>query len=218
MLFFSFIVHRSFCSLVHPSTHIPTKQSKASETAWSPSHPKILNPFERLRPLDLPNEDMASSNSTPNEPSNPAFTRPLKSSVERMQMELDDQNADSSLSTANRSIHLPVEKQRGLSEVIRKRNSRFKVEDYKRSFQRSNTFDEQQCDYYRPMTTSKSDQTLTAACAENPVSSPVGAQSPQPAKRLTKTKSFDIPIDIEREPDQRTPTSAERPIGEKTNE
>ena len=135
-----------------------------------------------------------------------------------MQMELDDQNADSSLSTANRSIHLPVEKQRGLSEVIRKRNSRFKVEDYKRSFQRSNTFDEQQCDYYRPMTTSKSDQALLATSAIDLTSPPAATRSPKPAKRLTKTKSFDIPIEIEQEHDQRTPTSAELPNNAKTNE
>jgi len=54
-----------------------------------------------------------------------------------------DENNDSSTST-NRSIHLPVEKQRGLSEIIRKRNSKSKVEDYKRSIQKSNTFDDQQ--------------------------------------------------------------------------
>lgn len=210
-MLFSVIGHLSLCSLVHPST----KQPVENEKGWSSTPTTILNPFERLRPLDIHNEEMPRSSSTPNEPSNPSFTRPLKSSVERMQMELDEQNADSPLSPANRSIHLPVEKQRGLSEVIRKRNSRFKVEDYKRSFQRSNTFDEQQCDYYRPMTTSSSDQALTAT---NPTSPPAATHSPKPAKRLTKTKSFDIPIEIEQEHDQRTPTSAELPNSAKTHE
>jgi hypothetical protein len=77
-------------------------------------------------------------------PISTTLTRPLKSSIEQMQEQVDENN-DSSTSTAtNRSVHLPVEKQRGLSEIIRKRNSRCKVEDYKRSIQKPNTADEQE--------------------------------------------------------------------------
>jgi hypothetical protein len=103
-----------------------------------------------------------------------------------------DENNDSSTSTINRSIHLPVEKQRGISEIIRKRNSRYKVEDYKRSFQKSNTFDEQTSEHYRPISTSKSDHTLsnTQTSTSN--------ISPKQIKRLNKTKSVDISIEYDK--------------------
>jgi hypothetical protein len=142
------------------------------------SHTTILNPFERLRPLDIQNETIT-----------PPLIRPLKSSIEKMQYD----NNDSSTSTANRSIYLPVEKQRGLSEIIRKRNSRYKVEDYKRSFQKSNTFDEQQSDSYRPLTTSTSDYTLS-----NDQTS-ISNISPRQIKRLNKTKSVDISIEFDKQ-------------------
>ncbi|CAF1560344.1 unnamed protein product, partial [Adineta ricciae] len=80
-----------------------------------------------------------------------SFTRPLKSSIEKLQQNTDNNNDSASISTANRSIYLPIEKQRGLSEIIRKRNSRYKVEDYKRSIQKSSTFDEQQSQYFRSL-------------------------------------------------------------------
>jgi hypothetical protein len=151
------------------------------------SNPSVLNPFERLRPLDIQNESNSpEEKSLENETSK--LVRPLKSSIEKMQHDFDDNN-DSSTSTTNRSIHLPVEKQRGLSEIIRKRNSRYKVEDYKRSFQKCNTFDEEQSEYHRPLTTSKSDYVLSNH----------QVLSPKQIKRLNKTKSFEIPIEFEHE-------------------
>ena len=112
---------------------------------------------------------------------------------------------DQSTSSANRSIHLPVEKQRGISEIIRKRNSRFKVEDYKRSFQRSSTFDESPSEISRPISSSKSDQVLTKTFP-----STSNAASPKTTRRLTKTKSFDIPIEIENEENRRKEKSMEK--------
>lgn len=106
-------------------------------------------------------------------------------------MHYDNNDSSTSTTTTNRSIYLPVEKQRGLSEIIRKRNSRYKVEDYKRSYQKSNTFDEQPSDYYRPLPTSKSDYTLS-----NNQTSTSNVNSKQP-KRLNKTKSVDILLEYD---------------------
>lgn len=111
----------------------------------------------------------------------------MKSSLDRIHREFDEN--DSSASTTNRSVHLPVEKQRGQSEIIRKRNSRFKVEDYKRSFQRSNTCDEPSTDYYRPLSSSISDYTLSS----NPMTSTANI-SPRQTNRLSKTKSVDVSL------------------------
>jgi hypothetical protein len=170
--FLFFCIHtfiKSYFFLVHVQKKIPLEKEK----------PTVLsNPFERLRPLDFQNETISP------------LRRPLKSSVEKMQY---NDNNDSSTSTTNRSIHLPVEKQRGLSEIIRKRNSRYKVEDYKRSFQKSNTFDEQQSDSYRPLTTSTSDYTLS-----NDQTS-ISNISPRQIKRLNKTKSVDISIEFDKQ-------------------
>jgi hypothetical protein len=105
-----------------------------------------------------------------------------------MQHDFDDNN-DSSTSTTNRSIYLPVEKQRGLSEIIRKRNSRFKVEDYKRSFQKSNTIDETPAEFYRPLPISKSDHALSNSNI-----------SPKQMNRLNKTKSVDISMEYDNKP------------------
>lgn len=136
------------------------------------------------RPLERQNETTTAIPSPP-------LIRPLKSSLEKMQCDFDDNN-DSSTSTTNRSIHLPVEKQRGLSEVIRKRNSRFKVEDYKRSFQKSNTIDETLSpDYQRPLPTSKSDYTLSNNQTTNSNISPR-------QKRLNKTKSVDMSMEYDK--------------------
>ena len=121
------------------------------------------------------------------------------------QVPLGQTPADLSISNANRSIHLPVEKQRGLSEIIRKRNSRFKVEDYKRSFQRSSTFDESPSEISRPISSSKSDQVLTKTFPSTSIPA-----SPQTTRRFTKTKSFDIPIEIENEENRRKEISMEK--------
>lgn len=129
-----------------------------------------------------------------------------------MQMGLDenDHQTDLSVSSVNRSVHLPVEKQRGMSEIIRKRNSRFKVEDYKRAFQRSSTFDEVDCEQHRPLSSSKSDQTLAKNFAEDSLVSSLVTESPKSTRRLTKTKSFEIPIEIENEQEQRKQMSIEK--------
>ena len=113
-------------------------------------------------------------------------------------MHRDFDENDSSTSTTNRSVHLPVEKQRGQSEIIRKRNSRFKVEDYKRSFQRSNTCDEPSSDYYRPLSSSISDYTISS----NQMTSTANI-SPRQTKRLSKTKSVDVSLEL----DQRMETN-----------
>jgi hypothetical protein len=142
---------------------------------------KPSNPFERLRPLEIDTQRTMT----------PPLVRPLKSSVEAIQRDFDDNN-DSSTSTTNRSKHLPVEKQRGLSEVLRKRNSRNKVEDYKRSFQKSNTFDERQSEHYRPLSNSTSNYTLP-----NNQTSPSNT-SPKQSNRLNKTKSMDISVEYDK--------------------
>jgi hypothetical protein len=166
--FLFFCIHtfiKSYFFLVHVQKKIPLEKEK----------PTVLsNPFERLRPLDFQNETISP------------LRRPLKSSVEKMQY---NDNNDSSTSTTNRSIHLPVEKQRGLSEIIRKRNSRYKVEDYKRSFQKSNTIDEPSIEYSRPLPTSKSDYTIS----NNQTS--FSDLTAKQIKRLNKTKSVEIPIE-----------------------
>lgn len=121
--------------------------------------------------------------------------KPLKNSAEPA-----DENNDSSTSTTtNRSIHLPVEKQRGLSEIIRKRNSRSKVEDYKRSIQKSNTYDDE------PYTMSKSDQDLAPRADYSPES-----PSATSSKSLNKAFSVDVPINVEHSSDNRAQMSIER--------
>lgn len=111
-----------------------------------------------------------------------------------MHYDLDDFN-DSSMSTTTRSVHLPIEKQRSLSEIVRKRNCKYKVEDYKRSFQKFNTFDEQQSEHYQPLPSSKSAHALSHP-------QPLGFNTNlQETKRLTKTKSFEIPYENSKETD-----------------
>ena len=124
--------------------------------------------------------------------------------MERLHWELHD-HQDSPVSTTNNSFRAPIEKPRGISEIIRKRNSRSKVEDYKRSFQRSNTFDEQICDYYRPSTTSKIDEKVISTSADPLLNAPapVNGQNAQSVRGLIKTKSFDISSEIERNIEQK---------------
>lgn len=191
----------------------------------------IINPFERLRSMDIPHErkqpedvslqifDLPPFLSKNDElkhetPSNTTtLIRPLKSSVEQMLDELNEAN-DSSTSTTTtttttttRSIHLPVEKQRGLSEIIRKRNSRCKVEDYKRSIQKSNTFDEQhtpQQQFNGTLSASKSDHELVTSSSNFDTDS----------KNISKTYSveipLEIPIEIQNNNDKRARMSIER--------
>jgi hypothetical protein len=107
----------------------------------------IINPFERLRPMDIQPRTEELSLQIFDQPSFPINQDEISSKITQSILPQDqfDENNDSSTSTTtNRSIHLPVEKQRGLSEIIRKRNSKSKVEDYKRSIQKSNTFEDQQ--------------------------------------------------------------------------
>ncbi|CAF3513009.1 unnamed protein product [Rotaria socialis] len=122
----------------------------------------------------------------------PSLIRPLKSSIEKIQHEFDDNN-DPSTSNTNRSVHLPIDKHRSLSEIIRKRNSKYKVEDYKRSFQKFHTFDEQESEYQRPLTSSKSEHALSS----HQIS--ISNGSPKEIKRLTKTKSVDLPCEYNKE-------------------
>lgn len=154
-----------------------------------------LNFHHHLVPVTMTN---AQSSSTTNQ----------KVLFEQTPMDFDetnDQQTDLSISTTNRSIHLPVEKQRGISEIIRKRNSRYKVEDYKRSFQRSSTYDDSPSEVSRPISISKSDQALTKSFPSNSMST-----SPNPTRRLTKTKSFDIPIEMENEENRRKQISMDK--------
>ncbi|CAF0899341.1 unnamed protein product [Rotaria sp. Silwood1] len=166
---------------VNIQKNFPLKNEKATTS----SNTIIPNAFQRLHRFDIENE---FQNETIITSSSASITRPLKDSIEKMQHDIDDNN-DTSTSTTNRSIHLPIDKQRSLSEIIRKRNSRYKVEDYKRSFQKFHTFDQPQSDYYRSLTTSKSDHALS----NNQTS--ISNMNPTEIKRLTKTKSVDIPIE-----------------------
>lgn len=136
------------------------------------------------------------------------MNRSLKLSIDKMQHDFNDNNDSSTIST-NRSVHLPVEKQRSLSEIIRKRNSRYKVEDYKRSFQKFHTFDEELSEHHRPLTTSTSDYALS-----NNNQTTVSANTPREIKRLTKTKSVDIPT---KHDEKQTPTWMENSEANKNN-
>ena len=120
--------------------------------------------------------------------------RSLEKAMEPAFDQFDDQN-DSSTSTASRSIHLPVEKQRGLSEIVRKRNSRCKVEDYKRSYQKPTTLEEDEQNN-RALPTSKSDHELVLRSSE--------------ISTLTKTHSIEIPMEIPFNNDKRAQKSIER--------
>jgi hypothetical protein len=117
-------------------------------------------------------------------PQSTTLTRPLQAAIEQTQEQFDETNDSSTSTTTSRSIHLPVEKQRGLSEIIRKRNSRYKVEDYKRSFQKSNTPDEQQL--------------------------PISPLDDLTSKHSNNTYSIDIPIDMQYNSDKRAQMSIER--------
>ena len=111
-----------------------------------------------------------------------------------------DENNDSSTSTAtNRSIHLPVEKQRGLSEIIRKRNSKCKVEDYKRSIQKTNTVDEEL------IPTQKNDLEVVI-----PDNTPPPPPPSLPSPVDLAPKYFDVPINIQNNNDKRAQLSIER--------
>ena len=174
----------------------------------------IINPFERLRPLDMRHEPRSSEESSlqifdrtfvaakrdsfPDDLSSSTrltFVRPLEKAVEPLLDQADDFNDSSTSTTTSRSIHLPVEKQRGLSEIIRKRNSRCKVEDYKRSCQKPTALDEdEQCN--RTLPTSKSDHELVLRSSQVPT--------------LSKAHSVEIPIEIPFNNDKRAQKSIER--------
>ncbi|CAF0986323.1 unnamed protein product [Rotaria sp. Silwood1] len=185
----------------------------------------ILNPFERLRTMNVRKDQYSSEEVSlqifdqppffpklidlPREspPKTTNLIRPLRSSVEQMFDQLNENNdssaSSSTTATTNRSIHLPVEKQRGLSEIIRKRNSRCKVEDYKRSIQKPNTYDEQQ--FNRSLPISKSDYELMIS-PNDATSSPLDLKS----KYFQKAHSVELPIDIQNHNDKRAKMSIER--------
>lgn len=141
----------------------------------------IINPFERLRPMEIRAKETEEATLQIFDQSQEIFSKGLES------VKIQDDTNDSSTSTnTNRSVHLPVEKQRGLSEIIRKRNSKYKVEDYKRSIQKPNTADDEQ------------EPTAITAEPENP---PIIDPTP---------KYFDVPINVQNKNDQRAQLSIER--------
>ncbi|CAF1347565.1 unnamed protein product [Rotaria magnacalcarata] len=199
--------------IIKASSPIPTVRPLSSTI--------IINPFERLRPMDFQNKqrpseelslqifDQPSLFPTPDDLHRESslksmnLIRPLRSSIEQMLDQLNENNDSSTSTTTNRSVHLPVEKQRGLSEIIRKRNSRCKVEDYKRSIQKPTAPDDQQ--YNRIMSTSKSDHELMTL-SNSTISSSLDGNS----TNLHKTYSVDLPVDVEMSNDKRVKMSIER--------
>ena len=163
IIYFSFLF---FCHLVDIQTDYPVENETAIYTVTP----------------NTENDKTTTSSSS-------SLIRPLKSSLEKIHHNLndDDDNNDSSTSAVYYSIHLPVKKQRAISEIIRKRNSRHKVEDYKRSFQKFND--------YRSLTMSKSDYDL---------STNQSSMSNTCVKRLNKAKSVDISIEYDKQTQVKT--------------
>ncbi|CAF2819700.1 unnamed protein product [Rotaria sp. Silwood2] len=207
---------------------VNTNSSLPIQTIRPLSNVVIVNPFERLRTMNVRKDQYPSEEVSLQIFEHPSFfpkqidlprespsksmklIRPLRSSVEQMCDQLNENNDSSTSSTAttNRSVHLPVEKQRGLSEIIRKRNSRCKVEDYKRSIQKPNTYEEQQeqqQQFNRTLPTSKSDYELMLL-SNNSTSSPFDMNS----KSFQKAHSVEISIDIQNNNDKRAKMSIER--------
>lgn len=149
----------------------------------------IINPFERLRPMEI--------RPTIEEATLQIFEQPQDTLSKVIEpVKIPDETNDSSTSTnTSRSIHLPVEKQRGLSEIIRKRNSKSKVEDYKRSIQKSSAVDEDE----------PGPSTLPSSNNE---------PEPPPPPAVVPTdhtpKFFDVPINVQNKNDQRAQLSIER--------
>ncbi|UJR20854.1 hypothetical protein I4U23_023964 [Adineta vaga] len=179
----------------------------------------VINPFDRLRPMDVQNKPYQSEDVSlqifdqlsypPNQPvperkmsfETIPSKKPTQTSIEQI-----DENNDSSTSTAtSRSIHLPVEKQRGISEIVRKRNSRSKVEDYKRSIQKANTYDEDS-HMSRSSSAPKSNHELVSVVNNNSPTSPTDRKIHQ----LNKAFSVDVPISFEHNNDNRAQMSIER--------
>ena len=160
--------------------------SSSSQPTRPVSSSIIINPFERLRPMELRPKATEEATLQIFDQSQEIFSKvsePVK---------IQDENNDSSTSTnTSRSVHLPVEKQRGLSEIIRKRNSKYKVEDYKRAIQKPNIVDEEQQQPSIPPVTIE---------PENP---PITSIDPTP-------KYFDVPINVQNKNDQRAQLSIER--------
>lgn len=134
------------------------------------------------------------------------LNRPFRSSIEQMFDQSYDNNDSSASTTASRSVHLPVEKQRGISEILRKRNSRCKVEDYRRSIQKPTSSDDQQ--YNPTVSTSKSDQQLASLTNHTDDISSLPLQTN--STHFQKAYSVDIPIDAQMNNDKRVKMSIER--------
>ncbi|CAF1063837.1 unnamed protein product [Adineta ricciae] len=191
---------------------VDTNSPSMSRPARPLSSTSVINPFERLRPMDMQNkpheskdeslqifDQLSNSSSQPIPQQKISLESVPVNKFTRMSAEPIDDNNDSSTSTAtNRSIHLPVEKQRGMSEIIRKRNSRSKVEDYKRSIQKASTYDE--------------DQHTIPSKVEHELSSVIENASPtdRKPKQINKAFSVDIPISFEHNNDNRAQMSIER--------
>ena len=173
-----------------------------------------FSPFERLRPMEIQSESRSSEDSSlkifdrpkrADDQDESTSVRPFNASIEPLQGHVDETN-DSSTSTPSRSIHLPVEKQRGLSEIIRKRNSRNKVEDYKRSYQKPSNYDDEPAESYnQTLSTSTSDQELKALANQA-----ITMVSDSDQASLSKAYSAEIPVDLQGHPDRRARMSIER--------
>ncbi|CAF1169627.1 unnamed protein product [Didymodactylos carnosus] len=174
------------------------------------------------------------SRETPDVSYNNELSVPLSLPVESVadEMHLQEQDNDSSASistttttTLSRSnqVHLPVEKQRAVSEVLRKRNSMQKVADYKRSFQKTNTLDESDTNddsivvkqqQQRTLPISKSDLVLSSITTTKDTNKNNDANSTiMKQKRLNKALSFDAQFEtLEKNEDdgQRIKCSIER--------
>lgn len=161
--------------------------SSSSQPTRPVSSSIIINPFERLRPMELQPKATEEATLQIFDQSQEIFSKvpePVK---------IQDENNDSSTSTnTSRSIHLPVEKQRGLSEIIRKRNSKYKVEDYKRAIQKPNIVDEEQ-----------QQQPPIPPVTIEPENPPITSIDITP-------KYFDVPINVQNKNDQRAQLSIER--------
>jgi len=147
--------------------------------------------------LDIQNQAEELSLQIFDQPSFPINQDEISSKIThsiQIQDQFDENNDSSTSTTTNRSIHLPVEKQRGLSEIIRKRNSKCKVEDYKRSIQKSNPLDEEQS-----LPTSKNDH-----------ESMIASNTSTPSPIDITPKYFDVPINIQNYEDKRAQLSIER--------
>ncbi|CAF1055457.1 unnamed protein product, partial [Didymodactylos carnosus] len=215
--------------IIERSTVVPESQSLivptivSNQNSMNNSFLDISMDEERLRRSRSPSRE--TSDVSYNNDLSTSLSRPLKSSVEEMLRQELDNDSSSSTTTVSRSnqIHLPVEKQRAVSEILRKRNSMQKVADYKRSFQKTNTFDEddnnknnifmQQQQKQRTLPISKSDHALSSMGITN--NSKNYDDNSTVMKQMHLNKAFSVDAQLEtleknENDDQRAKLSIER--------